>query len=243
MHTRDPDLKRLALMMVIYFLITVGGLMYILLNHPNASNYLPVGGIDELPALFEAGPGYAPGSGGTSVPELFEAETQAKAVTEEVLLPRSIWLLTSLAGTLVFTYPIVTCYSATRHARKNSIMMIETLYLLPIVVCAVIIVVQHSLAIAFGLAGIVAAVRFRNSLKEPSDAVFVFASIGVGVAAGVSEIGVAGVASMVFCMTLLFLRIFSGLPRGVPPKEKKKRHDAESGSPRQSSTTATSTRP
>ena len=223
---REPDLKRLALMMVIYFLLTVGSLMYVVVSYPNARTYLPVGGIDELPSLMEVAPVYTPKEGGESLPGLFESDAQRGAIDKQILVPRSIWLLASLAGTLVFTYPIVTCYTATRHKRKNAISMVETLYLLPIVVCAVIIVVQHSLAIAFGLAGIVAAVRFRNTLKEPSDAVFVFASIGVGVAAGVSEIGVAGIASMVFCLTLLVVRIASGEPRGMPAKKKVTEADA-----------------
>jgi hypothetical protein len=223
---RDPDLKRLALMMVIYFLVTVGSLMYVIVSYPNAKTYLPVGGIDELPSLFDATPVYVPKEGGESLPELFESDPQTQAAMERALVPRSIWLLASLAGTLVFTYPIVTCYTATRHKRKNAMAMVETLYLLPIVVCAVIIVVQHSLAIAFGLAGIVAAVRFRNTLKEPSDAVFVFASIGVGVAAGVSEIGVAGIASMVFCLTLLVLSMTAGVPHRRPAKANKLGSDA-----------------
>ena len=86
--------------------------------------------------------------------------------------------------------------------------MIETLILLPIVVSTVVVVAKNSLILAFSLFGIVAAVRFRNNLKNPADAVYVFAALGVGLASGVSEIGVAGVGSMVFCTTVLGLRIF-----------------------------------
>jgi len=75
-------------------------------------------------------------------------------------------------------------------------------------VAIVLTIVKNSVALAFSLFGIVAAVRFRSDLKNPSDAVFVFAAISVGLAAGVSEIGIAGVGSMVFCVTVLCLRIF-----------------------------------
>ncbi len=51
--------------------------------------------------------------------------------------------------------------------------------------------------------------RFRNNLKTPSDAVFVFAALAIGIAAGVSEIGVAGVASMVFGLMVGGLRMFA----------------------------------
>ena len=89
--------------------------------------------------------------------------------------------------------------------------MVETLILPPIVVATVVVIVKNSLILAFSLFGIVAAGRFRNSLKNPADAVYVFAALGVGLASGVSEIGVAGVGSMVFCTTVLCLRIFGGV--------------------------------
>ena len=81
-----------------------------------------------------------------------------------------------------------------------------------------VIIVQNSIALAFSLVGIVAAVRFRNNLKSPMDAVFVFAALAIGLAAGVSEIGVAGVASMVFSLTALGLRHFGVIKDESPVK-------------------------
>ena len=50
----------------------------------------------------------------------------------------------------------------------------------------------------FSLAGIVAAVRFRTSLEEPMDAVYMFMAIGIGLAAGTQLTTVAYLASLVF---------------------------------------------
>ena len=61
----------------------------------------------------------------------------------------------------------------------------QTMLLLPMAVAGVVIIVQNSLALAFSLAGIVAAVRFRNTLKNTGDSLFIFISIGAGLAAGV----------------------------------------------------------
>ena len=43
--------------------------------------------------------------------------------------------------------------------------LINTILVLPMVVTGIVIIVQNSLALAFSLAGIAGAVRFRNSLK------------------------------------------------------------------------------
>src|SRR5256885_10660735 len=72
-------------------------------------------------------------------------------------------------------------------------------------VAATVILVQNSLALAFTLAAIVAAVRFRNTLKDTKDAVYIFLALAVGVAAGVFAPTVAAVMSVVFNAVVLLL--------------------------------------
>ena len=70
--------------------------------------------------------------------------------------------------------------------------------MVPISIALVVFLVKGSLALAFSLAGIVAAVRFRTSLDEPIDAVYMFMAIGIGLAAGTQLTTVAYLASMTF---------------------------------------------
>jgi len=79
------------------------------------------------------------------------------------------------------------------------------LIMLPIVVASIILIVRNSLALAFSLAGVVAAVRFRNTLRDTRDTVFIFLAIGIGFAAGVQAITVGAVASVIFNLVLLFV--------------------------------------
>jgi len=177
---------------LLYYGVTLGGLMAVMFAFPDARDFLPVGGLD-YPVSNEV-PNFA-----------FDTVTSVPVTAE--LPGRAIALLTSLIGTLVFVGPVAWVHGKTRKGGLGSA-MVETLILLPIVVATVVVVVQNSLILAFSLFGIVAAVRFRSNLKNPTDAVYVFAALGVGLASGVSEIGVAGVGSMVFCTTVLGLRIF-----------------------------------
>jgi hypothetical protein len=55
------------------------------------------------------------------------------------------------------------------------------------------------------LAGIVAAVRFRTSLDDTKDAVYIFLAIGVGLASGVQALGIAIALSFVFNAVVLTL--------------------------------------
>ena len=54
----------------------------------------------------------------------------------------------------------------------------------PAVVAGIVLLVKYSLALAFSLAGIVAAVRFRNTLDDSKDAVYVFLATAIGLAVG-----------------------------------------------------------
>jgi len=63
----------------------------------------------------------------------------------------------------------------------------------------------YTVALAFSLAGIVAAVRFRNTLRDTKDAVYIFLAIAVGLAAGVQAFSVAFVVTVIFLLVVLML--------------------------------------
>ena len=66
-------------------------------------------------------------------------------------------------------------------------------------------IVVNSLALAFSLAGIVAAVRFRFTLNQPSDAMYIFVAIGIGLGSGIEAIGVSAVISFTFVIATLVI--------------------------------------
>jgi hypothetical protein len=66
------------------------------------------------------------------------------------------------------------------------------------VVTSIVVVVQHSLALAFALGGIAGAVRFKNSLKSSGDALYILLSVGIGLASGIGAVELALVMSLAF---------------------------------------------
>ncbi len=111
------------------------------------------------------------------------------------------------------------------------------------------ILVHNSLALAFSLAGIVAGVQFRNSLKSSGDALFILLAIGIGLGAGIGALEVSLVMSLMFNYVLLALwfldygwmegarrylrdsheaeapiEAIAVIPEAMPPKAKAKKH-------------------
>lgn len=123
--------------------------------------------------------------------------------------PRWLDALVQIAGAVLLAVPIAFVYVRTRTRVKFDRSLVQTVIVLPVVVTAILVVVRDSLALAFSLAGIVAAVRFRNNLKESGDAVYIFSSIGIGFATGIHALSVAAVLSVCFVALELALWKFN----------------------------------
>ena len=97
---------------------------------------------------------------------------------------RTIPVMIALAMAFWVTLPLTWLYRWTRPRKKYNQSFVHTLLVIPIAISLVVFLVKDSIALAFSLAGIVAAVRFRTSLEEPMDSVYLLMAIGIGLAAG-----------------------------------------------------------
>ncbi|GLC26730.1 DUF4956 domain-containing protein [Roseisolibacter agri] len=147
------------------------------------------------------------------------------ALTPTVASPRSIALtvLGATLGAFLLALPVAWTYMLTRERKGYRQSVVHTLVLLPVVVAGVVVLVKTSLALAFSLAGIVAAVRFRNTLDDSKDATFLFLAVGLGLAAGV-ELDVAMVLSVLFNVAtlVLFYTDFARTPPAVEGERAKR---------------------
>lgn len=106
----------------------------------------------------------------------------------------------SVIGAVIFAIPVVRVYTITMRQHGYEGSFVRLLTALPLVVAAVVQVVRGDLALAFALAGIVAAVRFRTTVKDLQDAAFAFAAIGIGLASGTGSFVLAGALSTTFTL-------------------------------------------
>jgi hypothetical protein len=113
--------------------------------------------------------------------------------------------LLALTGALATAMPVAWVYSLTRRRKGFEQSMVHTLILLPIAIGGLVMLIQNSLALAFSLAGIVALLRFRNTLDDTKDGVYVFIATTVGISAAVGLLFVGIVTSLVFNTVVLTL--------------------------------------
>ena len=117
----------------------------------------------------------------------------------------AVTLAIAIGGAVLLMVPTSWVYFMTTRRKRIDRSFVQTILVLPVIVAGIAIIVQNSLALAFSLAGIVAAVRFRFTLTEPAYALYIFTAIAVGLGAGVSALGVSFVVSAAFVYINLIL--------------------------------------
>jgi hypothetical protein len=128
----------------------------------------------------------------------------APSLPDRRAVDRAVIMLLITLSSLALSLPVAWIYTYTRRLRYDP-SLVHSVIILPMVVAGIVVVVKDSVALAFSLAGIVAAVRFRNTLKDPKDAVYIFMALGIGLAAGVQAVDIALVMSLLFNVVVLVL--------------------------------------
>ena len=178
-----------ATLITLYYAFWGGVMAFLLIQFPAIRDFFPVGGIGDLAAR---------------VGDTFEPVYED--VAETVLSPYGpIRLAFASFGAAVLIVPVSWVYFITSRTREVDRSFVQAIVLMPIVVTGISMIVLNSLALAFSLAGIVAAVRFRFALEQPSHAMYIFVAISIGLGAGIGSLGVAGVISMAFVYATLVI--------------------------------------
>lgn len=152
--------------------------------------------------------------------------------------------LLMMLSAVLLTLPVAWVHILTRSRKGFSQSMVQTLIMLPLVVAGVLTIVQHSVALAFSLGGVVGAVSFRNRLADPKDAIYIFVAIAVGIAAGVQVLSVAAAISIFFNLVVLtaWYFDFGRMPADLEANVAQKRLERVKG-PRGGSASSASIRP
>ena len=195
---------RLAWQLTIYFAVFIGLIITLVLYRPDALQYLPFGGSNALSGLnvadtLEVSP--ADLLEQNSAQNFSISGEKAGDDVRHIIL----FLIGHLTGTILVMIPITWTYRAVNYDVGFSKTFVRSLIILPICATTTVLLIQDSLALAFGLAALVAAVRFRVALNEAMDGIFIFAAICVGLAAGIGFLCVAAIMAAFFCFANLIL--------------------------------------
>lgn len=186
-HRRD--LRLFFRLNVFYGLLMGAGWLAFMLI-PDIASQLPIGNIERLLNYGNAD-------------SFSSVEIQASQVVSE--FDSLLWLMTAILGAVVLMLPVSWTYISIREQKQMDQSLLQAMIILPIAVTGIVLLVHNSLALAFSLTGVVAGVRYRNTLKSTADSLFIFIAVGVGLSAGIGMLIIGTVMSMVFCYTFLLL--------------------------------------
>ena len=176
-------------MILVYYAFWATCVVVLLSRYPGLYEFFPVGGVRDLAA---------------SPRDTFEPVYTS--VYETIFTPYGpLQLAIAVVGAVILTVPVSWVYFITSRLRRIDQSFLQTIIILPAVVTGITMIVQNSVALAFSLAGVVAAVRFRFTLAQPSDAMYIFVAIGIGLGSGIGALGVAGVISLSFVIATMVI--------------------------------------
>src|SRR5437660_9588956 len=137
-------------------------------------------------------------------PRQLRQSVETGAVAEERAAVAATTALAML-GALALMIPVAWIYMLTKRRQGWDPSVVQTVILLPLAIAGIVAVVRNSLALAFSLAGLAAAVRFRNTLKDTKDAVYIFLAVAVGLAAGAPALALCFVMTVIYNISVVTL--------------------------------------
>ncbi len=115
--------------------------------------------------------------------------------------------LLSFLTAFLLSSVIALIYERTFQGFSYSRGLVQSMVLGSIVSCLLMIAIGDNVARGIGIVGSLAIIRFRTNLRDPRDLIFLFASLGMGVAAGVQSFATAFIGTTIFCLVVLLLYV------------------------------------
>ena len=188
-------LLRMGVRITAYYVALAAVVALALAFIPDFSAQLPLGGVGEI-ADYGSSSAYdleeaLLSADDEAVDDIVAEATRARQSGTPEWFDGAAALMSAMVSTLLLMLPVSWVYRAIHTDTVYDHSIDVTTLVLPAVVAGIVTMVQHSLALAFSLTGIVAGVRFRRALNDTFDTLFILSSIGVGIAAGIRSIEIA----------------------------------------------------
>jgi hypothetical protein len=196
---------RLLRKVLLYHLALAVVVLTVALAYPGLIAELPIGGVTELAEGGEITVSNVSDRPPVPAQDFEIVETFIRATSELDRLGYARQLVMVIIGVWLLMLPVSWVHKGIHRVSTYDHSLDETTLILPGIVAAIVLVVQHSLALAFSLAGIVAGVHFRRALQDTFDALFILVAIGTGIAGGVAALEIAAILTMFFCYATLYV--------------------------------------
>jgi anti-anti-sigma factor len=144
---------------------------------------------------------------GTSVP----FPNQDQAAPTGLVYANPLFELAKLVAAAVIGVLVTIVHRQYRHGaeRQSNPTMDQAQVLLCVSGAMMMIIIGNNLARAFGIAGAASIIRFRTPVEDARDITILFLLMGLGMAAGLGALAVAGLGTLFLCALIPLLNMFS----------------------------------
>ena len=125
------------------------------------------------------------------------------------VLGNPLFELAKLVASAVIGMLVTIVHRQYRHERSANPALDQAQVLLCISGALMMIIIGNSVARAFGIAGAASIIRFRTPVEDARDITILFILMGLGMAAGLGALAVAGLGTLFLCAMIPILNVFS----------------------------------
>jgi hypothetical protein len=119
--------------------------------------------------------------------------------------PTLITALVSLLLAFFLSGIVAVTYEFTNNSVDRKPFFLQAMALISIVAATIMLAIGDSLAVGLGMLGALSIIRFRTTIIDPRNMIFIFASLGIVISCGVLAYNVAIVGAVIFCVISILL--------------------------------------
>jgi anti-anti-sigma factor len=126
-----------------------------------------------------------------------------------VAMANPLFELAKLVASAVIGMLVTVVHRQYRSERSSNPALDQAQVLLCVSGAMMMIIIGNSVARAFGVAGAASVIRFRTPVEDARDITILFILMGLGMAAGLGALSVAGLGTLFLCALIPLLNVFS----------------------------------
>ena len=145
----------------------------------------------------------------SGAPEAIPGVHDASAAGNGYVVQNPLFELAKLVASAVIGMLVTVVHRQYRHERPSNPALDQAQVLLCVSGAMMMIIIGNSVARAFGIAGAASIIRFRTPVEDARDITVLFILMGLGMAAGLGALAVAGLGTLFLCVMIPLLNLFS----------------------------------
>jgi len=127
--------------------------------------------------------------------------------------PAFVAIVFTVLAAVVLGSLIAFTYEKTTRDIERPDHFLQAMVLITVVAATILQAIGDSVARGLGMLGALSIIRFRTTIRNPRNIVFMFSAIAAGIACGVFGFMIAFVGTIGFCLTAFLLRLSSFSPK------------------------------